>query len=430
MPPLLDDSLETLHVPALHSIGVLGDGYSVAVLDTGVNYEHPLLAGRLRAEGCFSTAESTVYSVASLCDNGLDVDLTLGSGSACDLPQCSHGTIVAGIAVGANGLFPGGGSISGVAPKSGLISVQVFTRFDDPCICGDMEPCIRSFTSDQLEALRYILSLSASHDIAAVNLSLGSGYYEVECDSTSLLSGSIGELRESGILTVIASGNDGYHNAVNSPACVSAAITVGWSYKDRVELGHPYSNTSALVDFLAPGTGVVSSTVEGYGPSTGTSMAAPHIAGLLALLKSRDPSASPHALESHLRSTARRTVDPRTGIVLYFPDSKAALDELVKADESSSVRAGGQDSDVGGLVGLIGSVRIIVSLDRDNATFSSEVPAIVAQALGTNVVVRRVAENTYSLERPAGFKLGELSRLAGELGPGTKLYGDQLAVPN
>ena len=85
VPPLLGASLKTLRVDELHSADVHGDGYSVAVLDTGVDYDQPFFGGKLRAEACFSTAVSDVHSVRSLCGNGLDVDLTTGRN--CDLPD-------------------------------------------------------------------------------------------------------------------------------------------------------------------------------------------------------------------------------------------------------------------------------------------------------------------------------------------------------
>lgn len=429
VPPLLHNSLETLRVHELHSRGVVGDAYSVAVLDTGVNYDHPLLRSKLRAEGCFSTAESTVYSVTSLCKNGLDVDLTDGAGRACNLPDCDHGTHVAGIAVGAQHTLANGDVISGVALGADLISIQVFTRFDDPRVCPSLDPCVRSFTSDQLEALQHVSRLSASHSIAAVNMSLGSGYHDMECDSTTPLSTEIEKLRESGILTVTGSGNNGYYNAVNSPACISGTIAVGASYKGRVELDHRYSNTSALVDFIAPSTEIVSSTNDGFEPKTGTSMAAAHISGLLALLKSQVPSASADALESHLRSTARRTVDPRTGLVLYFPSPQRALEELALTGDSSPTDSTREDVNIADFRGLVGALRIIVSSGLD-AKDHGEVVAMITRSVGSQVVVRPVNSSTYSLENSAGFKLAELSRLAGALGPEARLYLDNLAAPD
>ena len=145
VPALLDTSLATLRVDDVHLSGVLGSGYSVAVLDTGVNYHHEFFSGKLTAEGCFSTDTSTVYTVSSLCTNGIGLDLTEGAGLHCDLPGCDHGTHVAGIAVGGSGVTEEGNTISGVAPEAGLISIQVFTALDDVRVCGlGRTPCIRS----------------------------------------------------------------------------------------------------------------------------------------------------------------------------------------------------------------------------------------------------------------------------------------------
>ena len=441
VPPLPGTSLRTLHVDEVHATGVLGDGYSVAVLDTGIDYDHPFFGGKLRAEGCFSTATSDVHSVRSLCGNGLDVDLTEGAGRNCDLPGCDHGTHVAGIAVGAR-VSVDGDVLSGVAPDAGLISIQVFTEFNDVRECGaDRAPCIRSFTSDQLEALRHVRNLSASHEIASVNMSFGGGYHNAACDSTNPLTSEIVTLRESGVLAVVASGNDGYYNAVNSPGCISAAMTVGASSREAVALDTSYSNTSAVVDFLAPGTGITSAIPGGrYGRKTGTSMAAAHVAGLFALLRSRVPSASADGIESAVRATARQTTDPRTGLVLHFPDARGALDALARSGERAEPDVGGWLPDVGGwlpdvdaafLAGIANARRIIVQGGaRAAAMPAGELAERIASALGPDATVRSLGEGTFVAESRAGFRAGSLSRLLVALGPGTGLYRDDPVSPN
>ena len=431
--PLLGASLKTLRVDELHSADVLGAGYSVAVLDTGVDYDHPFFGGKLRAEACFSTAVSDVHAVRSLCGNGLDVDLTAGAGRNCDLPGCDHGTHVAGIAVGAR-VSASGDAISGVAPGAGLISIQVFTEFNDVRECGaDRVPCIRSFPSDQLRALRHVRGLSASHEIASVNMSIGGGYRNAACDATNPLTDEVLTLRESGVLAVIASGNDGYYNAVNFPACISAAVTVGASFREAAALDVSYSNTSADVDFLAPGTEIVSSIAGGYGPNTGTSMAAAHVAGLVALLRSQVPSASADEIESALRSTAQRTTDPRTGLVLHFPDAPAALAALV-----SSVRQGGagagesssEDVDVASLAGIAGARRIIIQAGAAGMTMSTgQLAERIASALGSDATVRPLGVGAYVAESRIGFTVERLSRLMGALGSDTRLYPDEPVKP-
>lgn len=446
-PPLLDTSLQTLGVKDVHTHGVLGGDYSVAILDTGVNYNHAFLANKIHAEGCFSREVSTVYSVQSLCKNGIDVDITPGSGFSCNLPGCDHGTHVAGIAVGRPTTTADGNIISGVAPDAGLISVQVFTRLDDLHECGiGRTPCIRSFVSDQLLALQHIVDLSASHRVAAVNMSLGSGYYDVPCEQHPLKE-EIVKLRESGIATVIASGNRGYYNAVSAPACVSAAITVGASLKDRVELDRRYSNTSAAVDFLAPGTAIMSAVTRGYDYKTGTSMAAPHIAGLFALLKSRAPSVSVDSMEHLLRVTAHRTNDPRTGLALYFPDASRALDELPQystemalLDAAPFLRGAEIEpffreaettvaSDYGALVG---ARRLIIrpsSYLRGQELVVRELATQIQRALGRGVV-RALSDSLYVAESPLGFSAAGLSTLIAELGADTRVYEDTLVAPD
>lgn len=431
-PPLLMTSLRTLRVDEVHSTGVFGAGYSVAVLDTGVDYEHPFFfGGRLRAEACFSTGtdESGIYSIGSLCRNGLGKDLTGGAGLNCQHPRCDHGTHVAGIAVGAQVSYDGN-VISGVAPDAGLISIQIFTEFYNARDCGDDQvPCIRSFTSDQLRALRHVRGLFSEHslEIASVNMSLGDGRHNTVCDS--VLTDEVLALRESGILTVISSGNDGYEDAVNSPACISAAITVGASLKGGDDLDSSYSNTSAVVDFLAPGTGIVSAVSPGgYGEKTGTSMAAPHVAGLVALLKSQVPSASADEIESALRTTARRTADPRTGLALYVPDASAALDAL----DSRPVASASSLGDVGAasFAGIVGARRIIIRGGRSTVTMDGDVLAeLISSALGSGATVRLLGESIYLAENRAGFNVDRLSRLMGALGSDTRLYLDEPVPP-
>lgn len=432
-PPLLGTSLKTLRVDDVHSAGVLGAGHAVAVLDTGVDYDHPFFGGKLLAEACFSTAASDVHSVRSLCGNGLNVDLTEGAGRDCGLPGCDHGTHVAGIAVGAE-VSVDGGVISGVAPGAGLISIQVFTEFNDVRECGaNGVPCIRSFPSDQLRALRHVRDLAAAHEIASVNMSLGSGYHDAACDSTNPLTDEMLTLRESGVPAVVASGNDGYYNAVNSPACISAAIAVGASSKETAALDSSYSNTSAAVDFLAPGTGIVSASAGGYGRSTGTSMAAAHVAGLFALLRSRVPSASADGIESALRTTARRTTDPRTGLVLHFPDAAGALAALVSSAAQGGAGAGeSPPEDVGAafLAGIAGARRIIIRAGSGAMTMpADQLAERISSALGSDAAVRSLGAGVCLAESRTGFGVERLSRLMSALGPGTRLYVDEPVRP-
>jgi subtilisin family serine protease len=149
--------------------------------------------------------------------------------------------------------------------------------------------------------------LRNTYAIAAANMSLGGGTYTSVCDSDSRKS-IIDSLRNAGIATVISSGNDGYTNATGAPGCISSAITVGSSTKTDAESS--FSNAASWVDLMAPGSSICSSVNgwtqncgTGYGFASGTSMAAPHVTGTWAVMKSKNGVASVSAIESALEST-------------------------------------------------------------------------------------------------------------------------------
>jgi subtilisin family serine protease len=204
--------------------------------------------------------------------------------------------------------------LSGVARGSSVIAIQVFSRFS-PAQCDGAAPCARSYVSDQVAALEYVYALRMTHDIAAVNLSLGGGRYESTgtCDSANrALKAAIDNLREAGVATVIAAGNGGYAKALSSPGCISSAVSVGAVTKDDVIPW--WSSSASFLKLLAPGSAIVSSVPGGdYAYMSGTSMATPHVAGAFALLHRRDPSATVDAILARLRDTGRLIGDPRNG---------------------------------------------------------------------------------------------------------------------
>lgn len=142
-------------------------------------------------------------------------------------------------------------------------------------------------------------------------MSIGGGSNTGTCDADSRKP-AIDQLRALGIATVIASGNDGFTDAVSSPGCISTAVTVGSTSKFDVISG--FSNSSAVVDLLAPGSSIQSSVPgTGYAFFNGTSMATPHVAGAFAALKSRMPSATVDQIEAALKVTGTPVTDIRLG---------------------------------------------------------------------------------------------------------------------
>jgi subtilisin family serine protease len=306
--PSLAQSAPLVGAPAAWQLGATGAGWTVAVLDTGVDGGHPFLAGRVVAEACYSNAAG-LGGGTSLCPGGATSSTAAGSGVNCDAlyASCYHGTHVAGIAAGRGSAF------SGVAPDAGVIAIQVFTGFAafSP-FCGG-PACLGSYSSDQILALERVLALKDAFHIAAVNLSLGGGTYTdaALCDAANpSRKAAIDNLRSAGIATVIAAGNSGYAGAMGAPACISSAISVGSTTKN--DTLSPFSNAAPFLKLLAPGSSITSSVPGGgFAVLSGTSMATPHVAGAWAALKSLAPAATVDDVLDALRGTGLSIADTR-----------------------------------------------------------------------------------------------------------------------
>lgn len=324
VPPILSDSVPLIGAVDVWDSGYTGDGQTVVILDTGVDGSHPFLQDKVVSEACFSTTYGFL-GATTVCPNGQEEQIGAGAGVPCSVDGCYHGTHVAGIAAGS------GDTLWGVAPDATVIAVQVFSRFDgstcgpDP---GD-SPCVLSFTSDQMAALDWVYDQRGSFTIASVNMSLGGDRFTAACDTDSRKP-AIDNLVSVGIATVIAAGNEYYVDALGAPACISSAVSVGATTKsDSVA---SFSNVSNLLDVFAPGSSIYSSMPgTSYAYLSGTSMAAPHVAGAWALLKSADPAASVAQVLDALTSTGPLITDTRPGGSVTKPRIQvdAALDVLV-----------------------------------------------------------------------------------------------------
>ncbi|GGX65733.1 hypothetical protein GCM10010358_20170 [Streptomyces minutiscleroticus] len=334
VPPSLDQSVPLIGGTKAAAAGMTGTGSAIAVLDTGVATGHPFLQDRVIAEACFSPADDE-YSATSLCPDGTAAEEGPGTadsetGACATIDACSHGTHVAGIAAG-NGTGIAGAPARGVAPGADIVAIQIFSKFTSEDFCGPgAAPCVLSFTSAQIAALEKVLQLRRSGTpVVAANLSLGSGRYTAACE-TDPRKLAIDDLFTSGVATVVASGNNGYGDAVSAPACISSAIAVG-STTDDDQLSS-FGNRGTLLDVLAPGTGIVSSVPgDGYASKNGTSMAAPHVAGAFAILREAFPTKSVQELESLLESTGKTIT--YTGAGTPRIDIGAALDGTQPAPE-------------------------------------------------------------------------------------------------
>ena len=291
--PTLRESVRMVGADAAWTSGYTGQGLAVAVIDDGADVTHPFLRGRVIFEGCF----------ADRCPNGQPA--MLGAGAAA--PVGTHGTHVAGIVLGQSAAD----DLSGVGPALRLVIFNVANR-DSAGMAG----------SGILAALDSVLTLARRSPglIAAVNMSLGA-----ERDNYGVCQATVWDIaahmfHRAGIPVVVASGNGSARRRaapVGFPACVDGFVSVG-AVDKSAEVAN-FSNSGPTLDVLAPGVDIRSSVLDasgsrvrqGYDAFDGTSMAAPHVAGGMALLRQAAPRATVEELLASLKATGQRIDDPR-----------------------------------------------------------------------------------------------------------------------
>jgi subtilisin len=320
-PLALAESVPLIGGTAAWASGFSGAGQTVAILDSGVDKTHSFMSGKVVSEACYSISNG---SYTSVCPGGVTESTSPGSGVNCSVSMnsdCAHGTHVAGIAAGK------GSSFSGVARDANIISIQVFSQ---PVAGGRLG----AFDSSIISGLQRVQELNASFNIPAVNLSIAGGPNITNCDSASpSLKAAIDNLRSIGIATVIASGNNGSTNGISYPACISSAISVGstddGSFGTTINTVSSFSNSASFLTLLAPGKFIDSSVPGGvFQNFSGTSMAAPHVAGAWAVLRSKAPSATLDQVLQALTSTGLPVTDSRNGITKPRITVDAALNAL------------------------------------------------------------------------------------------------------
>ena len=322
--PLLDTSATLTGASAAWSMGYTGSGRYVAILDTGIRSSHEFFGGKTIVEACYASGRDGVGPVGD-CPNGLVSQI--GPGTAVHYASTyqgwDHGTHVAGIATGNHG------TLFGIAKDANIIAVKVFSMFT-AADCGGSTPCVMSWDSDQLAGLDYVYSIRGSYNIDSVNMSLGGGAYNSACDSDSRKT-AIDNLRAVGIVTAIATGNNGYCGYVGNPACISTSVAVGSTTDTDLESG--FNNWHPTMQRLfAPGSTIYSSTGTSdtsYATWGGTSMATPHVAGAWALIKQAKPAASVTEILSALQTTGVAVTSGCDGYVA--PISRIRIDSAINS---------------------------------------------------------------------------------------------------
>ena len=282
---------------------------TVAVLDTGVRFDHPDLAGKLWPGYDFVRSSISNDGDGADADASDPGDWSLAS-DTCGAQESSwHGTQVAGLIGAATDNAVG---MAGLGRKVMVLPVRVLGK------CG-------GFDTDIIAGMRWAAGLSNSPTInpnpaRVLNLSLGS---KGTCSAS--YRDTINELVAAGVVVVVAAGNDTGH-AVNAPANCSGAIAVaglrhagskvGYSnIGPEVALAAPAGNcvnlsgpclypllTTLNAGLTAPGANIYS---DSYNPSLGTSFSAPLVAATVALMLSVDSTMTPIQVKAALQTSAR-----------------------------------------------------------------------------------------------------------------------------
>jgi subtilisin family serine protease len=303
--------------PVLSS-GFTGQGVTVAVLDSGVDAQHPDLLSSVSTEQCFCSGNG------GCCPNGTASQS--GPGSAHD--DNGHGTNVAGIITSDGTVAP-----RGAAPDAEIIAVKVLASDNSFCC-----------SSDILAGLDWVKNQHP--EVKAINLSLGTvDLFSGDCDNatsyTSSYATAVNALRAQGVLVFASSGNN-RSSSMAAPACVSGTISVGAVYDGnngsmtfpgvctdattRADQVTCFSNSDAKTDLFAPGA-VITSTGLGGGTSNymGTSQASPMALACAADLLQAYPDLTPDRLEAALERSPTRVTDPKNGLSFPRLDCQTAL---------------------------------------------------------------------------------------------------------
>lgn len=245
-----------------------GSGTFAYIIDTGINAAHNDFGGRA----------SLGYSAVT--------------GSTAD--TVGHGTHVAGTI---------GGTTYGVAKQATIIAVKVFQ--------GD-----EGTTADVLDGYSWAVNDITSKSragVAAISLSLGGGV-------STAFNNAVQSAYSSGVISVVAAGNEAQNVANVSPASAPNAITVGAT--TSANRWATYSNFGAGVDILAPGSSITSAWIGSNSATnsiSGTSMATPHVTGLVLYLKALEGLATPAAVTSRLKALGS------SGVITGVPSSTVNL---------------------------------------------------------------------------------------------------------
>lgn len=236
-----------------------GENISVAIIDTGIDYSHQDLIDNVK--GGYNA-----ISMRNRYKHPFDIFYD----------DNGHGTHVAGTIAALNNSI----GVVGIGPKINLYGVKVLDANGS------------GYISDIIEGIEW----SIANNMKVINMSLGSTTYN------SMLHDAVKSAKNSGIVVVAAAGNTG-NNQYSYPAAFPESISV--SAIDQSKNFAYFSTYNDKVDLTAPGVKILSTLPDNtYTEFNGTSMASPHVAGVAALILSKNPLLTNQQVEDIMKNTA------------------------------------------------------------------------------------------------------------------------------
>ncbi|MBN2094561.1 MAG: S8 family serine peptidase, partial [Candidatus Aenigmarchaeota archaeon] len=247
-------------------INLTGAGQTICVIDSGINYTHSAFGG--------SWGSVVLGGAAFLNDSGYVAECNETNSTPC-FDNNGHGTKLAGILVSQDATY------RGIAPDAKLVVVKALE--------GEYNSISSGYESDIASGVNYCTEHSAEYNISVISLSLGStGKSSYYCDNEPWvwpgLRDAIDNATAHGIMVVAAAGNNYSTTNLSAPACFYNATPVG--AVDKLDAIPAFSNRWELPLVFAPGQNIMTSYWPGgFAYASGTSMAAPHLSGVFALMK-------------------------------------------------------------------------------------------------------------------------------------------------
>jgi subtilisin family serine protease len=153
-----------------------------------------------------------------------------------------------------------------------------------------------------------------------------------------------------------------------------------------------------------------------------SAMATPHVSGAIAVLRSASPKATVDAIESALRSSGKKVLDPRTNTSLTLIDVQEALQSLVSAGKIAIASPASTDRrSIAENASVVGRKRVIIQTEPGTLAGSRE----LSLQLGTDSTVSNLGPNTYRAEKKSGITLELIGKIKRIFGSGTKIYSDE-----